>query len=105
VEIERGEGKPVGIVVSPDGRRIYVANGFASVVTVLDARTMRPIARIPVGRRPWGIALTRDGTRLYAACGLADELDVIDTRTSRVVARVSVGKKPWGVAIAQAPSR
>jgi YVTN family beta-propeller protein len=52
VELERGEGKPVGVVVSPDGARVYVANGMASVVSVLDARTLRQVARIPVARRP-----------------------------------------------------
>jgi YVTN family beta-propeller protein len=59
IEVERGELKPVGVVASPDGTRIYVANGLASTVSVLDARTLRLVGRVPVGRRPWGIALSR----------------------------------------------
>jgi YVTN family beta-propeller protein len=54
VELERGEGKPVGVVASPDGARVYMANGMASSISVLDARTLRQVAHIPVARRPWG---------------------------------------------------
>ena len=98
VELERGEGKPVGVVVSPDGRRIYVANGATGVVTVLDAGTLKAVGRIPVGRRPWGLALSRDGRWLYAANGLSDTVSVIDARAGKAVASIRVGKRPWGLA-------
>jgi YVTN family beta-propeller protein len=99
VELERGEGKPVGVAVSPDGRLVYVANGAAGVVTVLDARTLKAVGRIPVGKRPWGIALSRDGRFLYTANGLSDSVSIVDTRARKVVATVHVGKRPWGLAV------
>jgi len=99
VEMERGEGKPVGVVVSPDGRRVYVANGRTSAVTVIDAAALRVIGRIPVGRRPWGVALSRDGSRLYTANGLSNDVSVIDTRAGRVISTIPVGRRPWGLAL------
>lgn len=96
VELERGEGKPVGVVASADGARVYVANGLTSAVSVIDARTLRVVARIPVGRRPWGIALSADGRWLYTANGLSNDISIIDTRTHRVI---RVGQRPWGIAV------
>ncbi|MFY9824445.1 MAG: hypothetical protein WAM82_23920 [Thermoanaerobaculia bacterium] len=43
--------KPVGVAVSPDGRRVYVANGHANSVSVIDAATGTLTATIPVGKR------------------------------------------------------
>ncbi len=97
--IDLGPGaKPVGIVVSPDGARIWVANGSADAVVAIDAGTRRPQATIPVGKRPWGLGLAPDGRRLYAANGQSDDVSVIDTATAQVVATVPVGAGPWGVA-------
>ena len=99
VEIEKGAGKPVGVAVSPDSKRVYVANGGTNAVVVLDAATRRVVARVPVERRPWGIALSADGRRLYVANGLSHSVSVIDTRTLTVVASGKVGERPWGIAI------
>lgn len=88
-EQERGKGKPVGVVVSPDGRRVYVANGGTNTVSVIDAGTQRVVGRIPVGRRPWGIAITPNGRRLYTANGVSDDVSVIDTATNQVIGTIA----------------
>ena len=66
-ELEGAEGKPVGVVVSPDGRRVYVANGGAGRLSVVDAATLDVVGSIPVGRRPWGVAISADGKRVYTS--------------------------------------
>jgi YVTN family beta-propeller protein len=66
-------------------------------VSVIDARTLRVVARIPVGRRPWGIALSRDGRWLVTANGVSNDVSLIDTATRLEVTRVRVGERPWGV--------
>jgi len=40
---------PTGIAISPDGRKIFVANSGAASISVLDALTMKEITRIGVG--------------------------------------------------------
>ena len=59
IRLGDGEGKPVGIAVSPDGRRVYVANGLSGSISVVDVREARVVRSIPVGRLPWGVAIGR----------------------------------------------
>jgi YVTN family beta-propeller protein len=98
--------KPMGVVVSPDGARVYVATGRGNTVDVFDTATFNLIARVGVGQRPWGLAVTPDGRKVYAACGGPDEkspganeVTVIDTATNTVAARIRAGDGPWGIAI------
>ena len=93
-----GGSKPVGVVVSPDGKRIYVANGRGNSVSVIDAGDDKLLATIPVGKRVWGIAITPDGKKVYAANGLSNDVSVIDTNSNSVIATIKAGDGPWGVA-------
>jgi len=99
IALEGRRGKPVGVAVSPDGKWVYIANGNASVVSVIDAARNSVVGRIPVGKRPWGIAVSPDGRAIYTADGLSDTMSVIDAATRRVTATVKVGRQPWGVAV------
>ena len=47
---------PVGIEVAADGRRAWVANTNADLVTVLDLEALRVVGRIQTGRQPDGMA-------------------------------------------------
>jgi YVTN family beta-propeller protein len=78
---------------------IYVANGNANAVSVVDATRNVVVGRIPVGKRPWGIAVSRDGRTVYTADGLSDAISVIDAQSRKVTATVKVGRQPWGVAV------
>jgi YVTN family beta-propeller protein len=49
--------RPWGIALSPDGRKIYTANGVSNDVSVIDTNTNQVIATIKAGDGPWGIAL------------------------------------------------
>jgi YVTN family beta-propeller protein len=55
--------KPVGVVVSPDGKKDYVANGRHNSISVLDAESFRHLKIIPVGNRVWGLGMTPDGKK------------------------------------------
>ena len=46
-----------GIGLSPDGKRLYAANGLSGSVTVIDLVADRPIATIPVPGKPWGVVV------------------------------------------------
>lgn len=47
---------PVGVLVSPDGRRAFVANTNADVVSVIDLETLKLVGRLRAGREPDGMA-------------------------------------------------
>lgn len=89
---------PVGVAVSPDGSRVYVANGHANGISVVDAQSFRITGTIAVGLRPWGIAVAADDSTLYTANGLSNDVSVVDTRLGRTITTVKVGQAPWGVA-------
>jgi YVTN family beta-propeller protein len=63
----RGVG-PSGLAVSPDGRRLYVAEMGINAIAVLDARTLAVLGHIPTAWYPYRIALSPDGRRLMCVC-------------------------------------
>ncbi len=50
--------RPWGIALSPDGARLYTANGPSNDVSVVDTATMSLVTKIPVGQSPWGVAVS-----------------------------------------------
>ena len=94
--------RPMGAVLSPDGKRLYVTNGRAGTVSAIDVASRKVMTTVAdVGPRCWGAALTPDGRKLYVAAGSTDDVAVLDAATLAVVKRIPVGTLPWGVAIAR----
>ncbi len=91
--------RPMSVKISPDGRKIYVSNGRAATISVLDSRTYELLNNIKVGTRPWGIALSPDGKFLYSANGPSNDVSVVDLEANKEVARVKAGTSPWAVAV------
>jgi YVTN family beta-propeller protein len=95
--------KPVGMAVTSDNQRLYVANGRGKTVSAIDLNTFKVIDSVEVGPRTWGIALTEDERFLYTANGPSDDVTVVNTESMEVVTKIKVGKSPWGVAIGPNP--
>jgi YVTN family beta-propeller protein len=49
--------RPWGIALSPDGKRLYTANGPSNDVSVVDTETLNVVGTIKVGQRPWGVTV------------------------------------------------
>lgn len=45
------------MALTPDGAKLYVANGRSNTVSVIDTRALTRIADVPVGDAPWGVAI------------------------------------------------
>jgi YVTN family beta-propeller protein len=45
--------QPRWIAFSPDSKKVYDANQGDHTVSVIDAKTLKEVARIPVGNRPY----------------------------------------------------
>ena len=92
--------RPMGIVISPDGRRAYVTTGRGGTVVAIDTAADEVTKVIPsVGARPWGIGITPDGKTLYTANGPSNDVSVIEVATLAVKSRIKAGESPWGIAI------
>lgn len=99
-EIALPEGsRPMGLALDPAGRRLWVSNGRAGTISLVDVATRKVLATsVAFGQRVWGIALGPDG-RLYAVDGPANALVVLDGTSLAVLRRIPVGTLPWGVAV------
>jgi YVTN family beta-propeller protein len=93
----------MGLAVSPDQSRLYVANGRGKTVSVIDIPGDSIVGSVEVGVRPWGIAVTSDGRKLYSANGPSNDVSVVDTESMKVIKTIPAGELPWGVAIGEAP--
>jgi YVTN family beta-propeller protein len=49
--------RPWGIALTPDGKKLYVANGPSNDVSVVDTESLRVVATVPAGKSPWGVAI------------------------------------------------
>ena len=66
----KGIEAPHGLVVAPDGKRIYVSEEADKTLVVLDGKTLKVIKRIPLSGNPNLIDITPDGRWIYAAIAL-----------------------------------
>jgi len=49
--------RPWNMALTPDGRKLYVANGRSNSVSVIDTVADRKITDIAVGNLPWGVVI------------------------------------------------
>src|SRR5436853_6350707 len=89
---------PHGLVISPDGLRVYASSDGASTVSVISTATDRVVSSIEVGKAPHGMAINRSGSLVLVAVFGASQVAMIDTVRNEVVARVPVGS-PHNIAI------
>jgi YVTN family beta-propeller protein len=59
---------PSGMVLSPDGKRLYVAELGINAIAVLDAKTLAVFGHIPTAWYPYRVAISPDGHQLVCAC-------------------------------------
>lgn len=92
--------QPVGIEMTRDGRRAFIALGRGRLVAEVDPQTLKLLRTYDVGFRAWNLALSPDETRLYTANGLDGDMSIIDIVANRTVGSVKLGGKPWGIVVA-----
>lgn len=90
---------PVGMVLSPDGKTVWVGLGKANHVAEVDRATRQVRNTVLVGKRAWGLTLHPDGKTLYVANGQSDDLTLVDTATARAIRTVPVGRVPHTVLV------
>ena len=59
---------PCGMVLSPDGQRLYVAELGINAIAVLEANTLKTLGHIPTAWYPYRLAISADGRRLACIC-------------------------------------
>ena len=89
---------PAGVVVSPDGRKVYVASGECRSLLVIDTATDTVIATVPVGIIfLFGIAISPDGSNVYVT-GERGNVYAITTATNTVT-NIQDSSRMKGIAV------
>jgi YVTN family beta-propeller protein len=97
--------KPDGVVVSPDGSRVYVPNNGSDSVSVINTLNNTVVDTVTGLSGPLGVAVSPDGSRVYVSNYTGGSVSVINTSNNTVVATVTVGTKPSAVAVSSDGSR
>jgi YVTN family beta-propeller protein len=87
------EINPYQLVLTPDGRRLFVSNWASQSVSVIDTATNKVIRTIKVGINPNDMKLSADG-RLFVACSNDNTIHVIDTNLLQVIEHLSTTLTP-----------
>jgi len=82
------------VVLSPDGKILYLANAGSDDVSVIDLSSNRGLAHLTVGANPRGIAITPDGSRIFVNNVLDGTLSVIDTEMLTVTDTIPITAIP-----------
>lgn len=96
-----------GIVVSRNGKALYVTNRNEGSVSVISFRTRKVITkwRIPGGGSPDMGDVSLNGNVLWLSGRYNSAVYAIDTRTGRLIARIPVGASPHGLSVWPQPGR
>jgi YVTN family beta-propeller protein len=91
--------EPQGLVVTPDGSAVYVANSGSNTVSVISSPANSVVATIPVGNVPMFVAVSPDGSTVFVSNNQDGTVSVISTKTKTVTNTISVGTAPLGLTV------
>jgi YVTN family beta-propeller protein len=97
--------EPNGVVLTPNGRRAFVANTVSGTVSVMDLNIPngfigKPRKHIVVGTEPYSLVLSPNATKLYVANARSNSISVINTTTETVVKTIfGLAAEPRGLAM------
>lgn len=82
---------PHGLVISPDGTRVYVTNESLVTLDVVDAKSFKVVKRIPLSGHPNNVDVSKDGKRVYVGIRQGTgAVDIIDTASMKNTKSVPV---------------
>lgn len=85
---------PEQFALSPDGKRLYVANEDDALTTVIDVATRQVLHQVPVGVEPEGMAVSPDNSLVAATSETTNMVHFIDAKTHEVIANILVDARP-----------
>ncbi|MEC4882908.1 MAG: beta-propeller fold lactonase family protein [Scytonema sp. PMC 1070.18] len=99
--------QPNKVLLSPDQKLLYVANGNSDSVSVIDTISNRVVRIISLSRprdpykgaNPNSLALSPDDKNLYVTLGGENAVAVVSLRNGRVMGRIPTGWYPNSVSV------
>jgi YVTN family beta-propeller protein len=87
------ETTPYQLVLSADGKHLFVSNWSSESVSVIDTASNKVVRTLHVGMNPTDMKLSADG-RLFVACSNDNTVYVIDAKKLEVIERLSTTLTP-----------
>ncbi|WAC26967.1 YVTN family beta-propeller repeat protein [Ancylobacter sp. SL191] len=91
--------QPVGVRLTKDGAKAFIALGPANRVAVVNAKTLEVEKYLLVGQRVWQLGFTPDQKFLISTNGNSNDVSIIDVAAEKVTKSVTTGRAPWGVVV------
>ncbi|WPV01635.1 beta-propeller fold lactonase family protein [Mucilaginibacter sp. cycad4] len=88
----------VGVVATPNGKKVYVTDHYSNTVSVINTASNTVSSTIEVNSS-YGIAVNPDGSRVYVTNNGPGTVTVINTLTDQKVAVIPVGPFPDGIIV------
>lgn len=98
-------GRLNSVLVSSDGKRLYVSDAKAGGVHVFSLPEGEKIAAVPVRLFPQRMALAPENARLYVVNSASNNVSVLDTNTQTLLTNIAVNERPYAIALAPDHSR
>ena len=84
---------PSGLIISPDGTRIYVGHGSGSQdISVIDVQNQSLLETIPVNAQVTRFAISPNGNKLYLNNISTNLMQVLNTQSKTIESSVQIGQ-------------
>ena len=90
--------QPVGIRLTADGSKGFIALGPGNHVVVIDARTYEVLDFVFAWRRVGHLAFDENERHIYLTNGISGDVTIINVASLRPIKTLKVGRFPWGAA-------
>ncbi len=99
----------MGLAISPDNSKVYVAGGQENLIYIFDLKTFKKIGEITCNKSfddtdysdgyIGDMVLNKKGDRLYVVDQIGFRMIVIDTEKKEVIHNVKTGRYPFGITL------
>jgi YVTN family beta-propeller protein len=83
---------PDGLVITPDGAKVYVSSNTTGMIDVIDTAKDQMATQIAAGVSPAGLAISPDGRYVVAAIQGDGKAAIIDTTTDAIIGGPAISK-------------
>ncbi|MDR2641902.1 MAG: c-type cytochrome [Planctomycetaceae bacterium] len=92
--------KPNGIILSADGKTLYVTSGgYGGVVQAIDLSSGKKIAEVETGHTPTDGVVTPDGKKLYVCNRFNADVSEFDLPELKLVRKIKAVREPRGAVV------
>jgi YVTN family beta-propeller protein len=88
---------PSGLTITPDGKRLYVADNGTGAMSTVDTLTGQVIGTVGTGPNPFTVGLSADGRTAYVSNWGSNTVSAVDTASMTVRTTLTVGSHPTAI--------